>query len=207
MGVPKLRTMVVYIVWTVACWGGAWLVKDLQNALAPVGVVGLAFVGTAFLVGAGIAGWNYLYWARNERKFEEARYKAITPAAELARVVATLRPDQTALLPQARYQAEIGTVAGGNGPEYYLLTPFMNIPLVWLDEYVNELCTSVEFYPVSRFASDSLEQRYAQAFTAWATQPHLYMAIGAEGNKPARWASPNARQRCVEMIWGKEEVN
>jgi hypothetical protein len=63
----------------------------------------------------------------------------------------------------------------------------------------------VELYPVSRFASDSMEQRYAQAFTAWVTQPHLYLAIPANGPKPALWSNPNARQRCVEFIWGAAE--
>lgn len=213
-GFPRLRTFVLYCVGMAACWVGAFLMADLGGGFEKLGmeepvrsvvVVGLAMVGVGMGVGSFVSLFDWVWYRANQRMWEVKRAHAVTPTLELARVIATLTPDQTALLPQARFGAEVGVVASKGKPEYYLLTPFMNIPLVWLDEYVNELCTRVELYPVSRFASDSLEQRYAQAFTAWVTQPHLYLAIPANGPKPAMWANPNARQRCVEFIWGVEE--
>ena len=213
-GYPRLRTWVWYVGTLIACWAGAFLLAEtgggfeklgMEEPARSVGVVGLAMMGVGFGVGAFWTLVDWVWWRANMRSWEWRRLAAVTPTSELDRVVATLRPDQTALLPMARYGAEVGRVPGLAGPEQFLITPFMNIPLDWLWEYLNELCTRIELYPVRRFSSDSLEQRYAQAFTAWVTQPQMHLALPASGPDPAKWVSPGARERCVEMIWGKQE--
>lgn len=206
-GYPRLKTTIWYVALMIVCWGGAYLISVLREAtpVRSVFVVGLAALGFGFFLGAVFSLGNWAWYMANQRMWEVRRLEAVTPTLELARVVATLTPEQAILLPQARYAAEIGVVPGLNGPEHFLITPFMNIPLTWVDQYVNELCTRVELYPVRRFASDSLEQRYAQAFTAWVTQPHMHLAVPANGPDPAKWVSPAARQRCVELIWGAAE--
>jgi hypothetical protein len=169
----------------------------------------LAGIAVGFLIGAVIAWADYIAGRSIQHLWMVRRAMAVTPTVELARTIATLRPDQTILMPEARYSAEVGAAAGMNGPEHFLLTPFMNIPLEWLWDYLNERCTRIELYPVRRYASESMEQRYAQAFTAWATQPHLHLAIPANGPEPAKWVMSengmSARDRCIEMIWGVEE--
>lgn len=208
----KLRYSIWYMCVCLGLWFGAFYIVLRQSGeelsqMAAAAVVGLVILGMVFGVGALVSLFNYIWKFANERMWEVRRAQAVTPALELARAISLLRPDQTQLLPQARYAAEVGVVPGLNSPEHFLITPFMNIPLAWVDEYVNEMCSRVELYPVRRFSSESVEQKYAQAFTAWVTQPHLHLAIPANGPDPAKWISPGARQRCVEMIWGEEEDN
>lgn len=213
-GYPRLRTWVFYVCMMIACFSGSFLLAGagegfdrlgMGEPVRTTGVVGLAMVGFGYGVAAFWALVNYVWYQANMRSWEVQRLKAVTPTSELARVLASLRPDQTALLPMARYGAEVGRVPGLSGPEHFLMTPFMNIPLDWLWEYLNVLCTRVELYPVRRFSSESMEQRYAQAFTAWVTQPHMHLAVPANGPDPAKWVSPGARDRCMEMIWGGQE--
>lgn len=212
MGEPRLRNVIWYCVGMIICGGMAFLIGENGDAnfaslpaVFAVTMVGMVILAGVFAAAAVVTFVDYRRFVANERMFERKRWEAITPANELAKTIATLRPDQTMLLPQARFGAEIGVVGAASGPEYFLKTPYMDIPLTWLDEYINDLCSRVELYPVSRFASDSVEQRYAQAFTAWVTQAHLYLARPADGNKPAQWMNPYSRQRCVEWIWGKQD--
>lgn len=168
----------------------------------------LAGVAVGFLIGAVIAWADYMAGRSIQHLWMVRRAMAVTPTLELARVISTLRPDQTLILPEARYSAEVGIVPGLNGPEHFLLTPFMNVPLEWLADYLEDKCSRLELYPVRRYASESIEQRYAQAFTAWATQPHLHLAIPASGPDAAKWvvseSGRSGRDRCIEMIWGVE---
>ncbi len=205
---PRLRYPIWYGCAALILSGTAYLVAVLPaklSALQAVLVVITTAMGVWMLVMAGSTMIDYWVHIRNMSLYEGQRAKAITPMAELAKAISVLRPDQTALLPEVRYGAEIGVSATERGREFFLITPFGLIPFNWLDQYINELCTRVELYPIRRFANDSKEQRLAQAFTAWVTQPYLHLAFPADGNKPASWVSPAARERCVEMIWGEEE--
>jgi len=219
MSEPKLRIAIIYMALALMCWMFAYLVGVGQNAsggnvnpnqganLAPLRMglgFGMTIMGIVLAIGAGFSLGNWIWYHWNERLEERKRALAITPTVELAREISRLRPDQTALLPTAKYQVEISMAVTEHGRIYFLKTPFLDVPLVWLDHYLNVLCSRTELYPIRRFGNDSKDQKYAQAFTAWATQAHLYLAFPANGPDPAQWMSPGARERVVEMIWGEE---
>lgn len=213
MGEPSMGRALRYSIACVVFGSVAlYIMKAAETPRALwISLVVVALTGTAIglLIGAVIAWADYVAERTLQHIWMARRAMAVTPTLELARVISTLRPDQTLILPEARYSAEIGVVPGLNGPEHFLLTPFMNIPLEWLADYLEEKCSRLELYPVRRYASDSTEQRYAQAFTAWVCQPHLHLAIPATGPDPAKWvvseSGRSGRDRCIEMIWGAEE--
>jgi hypothetical protein len=156
----------------------------------------LAVLALVFAGAAMFTGWAWLAYELNQQEMERRRADAVTPLGEMARALAHLTPEQTAIVQSSEFRAALEIAAGNDEPIYFLRTRTGAVPLAFVDDFLRD-CGMVELRAIRTYSDGSPSRVYAQAMTDWCVQ--MGLATPATGPKPAMWIDENSKGRAFRL--------